>query len=204
VKSSLVGCAVAVVAVAGMGWLAPGQAAATLLCDQAATGCPGEPQAYPSGTAIKASLKAGTKAVLKSTLGEVECSTSSLEGKTNAASGKPLAAEFSALSYGSCSSPTLGACEALPKSLPYSATIESSGEHNGTLAFKGSEVLVECGSFLHCVYALPSLKVTGGAPATLSASEVTLTKLSGFFCPTTTKMTVTYAVSAPQPVYVEE
>jgi hypothetical protein len=57
------------------------------------------------------------------------------------------------------------------------------------------EVLVECGSFIHCKYKGEGLKGSGlgslqGAPGT-SIEEATVQKVSGFFCPTTSKLHLT-------------
>jgi hypothetical protein len=186
-----------------------GLASAAVLCS---TSEPCEVKAsgaYPSGTSIKGALKEGTKAVLETNILTALCSTSSLEGKLTATQGTPLLAEVTALSFGSCKDEEGNSCEATALNLPFAASFEASGENNGTFALKSGgsgtpSVFFQCSSFLHCVYTVPQLTATGGNPATLSATKVTLEKTSGFLCPITSKLSVTYALSSPKPAYVQK
>jgi hypothetical protein len=184
-----------VVAILGAG---AGTASATLLCDVPSC-VPLE--TYPANTAIAASLAEGTQAALLSSAGTVTCKKGSIAGKTTAEGGKPLPLEVSELGFGECSR-SGSECTATTVSLPTSPSFEASGEGNGTLSLTGGEVKFKCGFFINCTYATPTLQAEGGNPASLSAEEVTLTKISGSLCPSTAKLDVTYTVSEPAPAYL--
>jgi hypothetical protein len=67
------------------------------------------------------------------------------------------------------------------------------------------EVLVECGAFIHCKYKGEGLKghglgeLLGGE---VSIEEQTVKKVSGFFCPETSKLHLTMASLEDEPIYI--
>jgi hypothetical protein len=176
--------------------------AETSLCESAASPC-GSAEIYPAGTALKASLKEGTKALLATNLLNVECTSASLEGKTSAASAEPLPLEISSLSFGGCKTGSTG-CEVKATTLPSATSISLTSPPNGKLFLKGGEVSFICGKLINCTYFTNSLEAQGGNPALLVAKEVELAKVGGFLCPLVSKWSATYSVSSPTPVYVEE
>lgn len=190
---------VAFVAMAGC--LSAVPASATTLCPTRT--CAVE-EPYASGTAIEAALEKSTKARLLSSVVNIECSSSSLQGKTTAEAGKPLPLEVSTLSYGECKTGSGGSCTVSTVALPSSPSVEATAEDNGTLSLKGGETNFHCGFFINCIYADPALEAKGGKPATLATKETTLTKTEGSLCPEAAKFDVTYTVSKPEAVFVEE
>jgi len=172
-------------------------ASATLLCK---TSSCATPTSYAAGTALKASLAEGTQARLLTSVGKVECESSTIAGKTTAEAGKPLPLEVSGVTFGAC---TLGGekCTATTTSLPTTPSLEAGGEGNGTLSLEGGEVNFVCSGWIECTFKTPALQFKGGAPASLSAEEVALTK-AGFLCPKTAKFDATYTVSEPNPAYL--
>jgi hypothetical protein len=171
--------------------------ASTVLCNHAYTFCP-ESNTYASGTAIKA---ASSSVKIATNLGNVECSESSLEGKTTGAS----AAELTAWTLGKCVLGK-GSCTATTELLPYSGSfVGENGNGSLTISGNGGEAgwKVTCGGLINCKLRFnPALAATGGNPAQLAASEKTMTRTGGI-CPSYAKFTATYTVTAPQPVYLE-
>jgi hypothetical protein len=171
-------------------------ASATLLC-QTTTCTP-----YVTGTALKASLAEGTQAVLLASPGNVECKSSTIAGKTTAEAGKPLSLEVSGVTFAECKLGGSG-CSATTTSLPTAPSLEASGGGNGTLSLEGGEVHFVCSGWIDCTYKTPALHVKGGAPASLSAEGVALTKVGGALCGVgTAKFDATYTVSEPNPAYL--
>jgi hypothetical protein len=175
-------------------------ASATVLCKTATNPCTGG--TYGKGTTIAASLKSGTKSVLDTPFGNVECSEASIEGGVTNAGGEAgnVSGSVNTLSFGSCPFSTV---TVLKKG---SFTIKSPSEGNGTLALEGFEITVAYSGF-HCIYsATASLPLKGGSMASIGTSA-TLARTggsSGAFCGSTATWTVDYTVTAPEPLYVAE
>ena len=177
----------------------------TRLCKFASEICV-EPDGYPAETPIEASLEGGTQLVLN-TIVDITCA-SSLKGKTSAESGAPLPGEVSALSFSECKRENGSKCTVATQNLPYAISIEATENDDGTLSFASGgsgtpEVRFTCGLSIDCFYAIPTLAFAGGEPAKL-AVEGKATSLKGVFCPETATWDMTYVVSTPEPVFVEE
>jgi hypothetical protein len=176
----------------------------TVLCSSnTGSECPGG-EIYLAGTSLKASASETVK--FETSLGNVKCPESSLEGKTSAWSGEPLAAEVSAWTIGGCKLGT-SKCTASALNLPYSASVAYQfNKGNGTMTLKGSggEVgwAVNCGAGLNCNFSSATpLHVGGGSPASLSA-DYWLKGVSGS-CPSGGATFVApLTITSPQPLYV--
>jgi hypothetical protein len=178
-------------------------ASKTVLCKASGTYC-SEANTYASGTTLKAT---SSNVKIETDIGTVSCSESTLEGKTSAASGEPLAAEISSWSVGGCK--TNGSCQSsAAEHLPASGSIAHSSGSNGTLSLKGSGGEVgwyfkKCGTNFSCHLNFePTLSATGGNPATLSVNQ-SMKSNGGLVCPSASTFTATFTVSSPQPLYVE-
>ncbi len=181
-----------------LAFLGAGTASATVLCKANETACSGA-NTHPAGTTIEASLAPATKFVIAGPL-NVECSESNLTAKTTAQAGSPLGAEITALTFGKC----MTCPEVKAESLPATSDIEKSGSGNGTFTPQSINLdMKKCYGFTSCklTVANPKLQFTGGSPAELALKEVPV-KLSGFGCGTEGKMSVTYDISKPAPLFV--
>lgn len=192
--------AVAATAIALFG--GAGSASATVLCKvELTSSCP-EKATYAANTAIAAQLASGTEAVFKTSLGNLKCKKSSLEGKTTAKEAEKLPAEFTALTFSEC---TFGmtSCTATTEDLPYSATVSYTSEGDGTAIFSSSgkgppAAKIVCGFLVNCrVSNELKLAFAGGEPASLAANEDSLA-LEGSLCPKTATFTATYSLSQPE------
>lgn len=178
----------------------PDNASATLLCDTSSC----EPTGiYPDNTALSASLQAETQSELITSLGKVACKSSAINGSTAAETGEPLPFEITALTFSECK---LGktSCTVTTTTLPTEPSLEATGEGSGTFSMAGGQMQVTCGFLINCLFAMPTLQLKGGNPASLSATEVTVLYTEGekFICPDTSKLTVTYTLSKPAPAYL--
>ena len=200
----------AVVAAVAMALVGAGSASATALCSANEEEC-----ASPlgTGTTVKASLKAGTEAVLVTDLATVKCTTSSTSGKTTSGAGPSVAGVIETLSFSGCKAGALNCTVGSALSLPYNASITATGGGNGKLVVsKGSGggnpgATVTCLGLIECTFRTPSatLTVTGGNPAVAKAKEVELTERTGLRCPSKeAKWTAEYAVSEPNPLWISE
>ena len=155
-----------------------------------------ETNLWATGTTLDFTLKAGTKAKLASTTGEVleECTSSTLKGKLENA--EPATTSIESLTWGTCNFPTttteLGKLE-----------VETATAHNGTVKADGeSKITINGGFFGSCLYGLTSKTSLGelkeGKPATLTVNAV-ITKITGSatVCPETAKWTAEYTLSEP-------
>jgi len=147
-------------------------------------------------------ISLGSKVKLLSSLGTVECDMLFLgDVLTTLVLWQVIHGNFT---YTNCSSPTLGTCSATETSA--SALIEVMKVVLEEAEVKGSgEVLVECGSFLHCVY--KDTGFLGEAKGSLLSGHVTLTeqidpKVSGFICPETTKLDLLMGTLPTEPIYI--
>jgi hypothetical protein len=183
-------------------------AAVTKLCKANEAVCSAG-NTYASGTKIEAETKSGGAtwsgltegSRFTTNLGTVVCD-SKLKGETNAASGEPLPASVTSLTFASCSISVGGgttACEVglgtgSANNLPYKSSLEAFGGGNGSLtAASGGGgqpgMSVQCGAILSCSFseAPIALSFTGGAPmvAYVTANEVAFAiVMAGKKCPT--------------------
>jgi RHS repeat-associated protein len=181
-------------------------ASATTLCSLNGSPCPGVE--YPSGTKVDGALVSGGKSKFVTSLGTIECTTSTVTGETTSAGGEGKAVEgtIGSLAFSGCK---LGetSCTATVVNLPHSASATATEKGNGTLAMKDSEgvgATVKCGLVIDCTLSTEEakLKLTGGNPAIASAEAVPLGKLSGAKCPSEAKWSAEYELSQPKPLYV--
>jgi len=202
----------AIAAAVAMAFVGAGSASATALCSANEEECASP---FGTGTAVEASLKTGTKAVLKTDLGTVECTTSTTSGETTSGPGTSVTGVIKNLSFSGCttaggvSNCTVGTA----LSLPYNASIVATGSGNGKLTVtKGSGggnpgATVTCLGLIECTFrtASATLTVLGGNPAVAKAEGIELTERSGKLCPSKeAKWTAEYAVSKPNPLWISE
>lgn len=207
-----------VAAMVAMAFVGVGTASATGLCSaEPETLGSGETQcvagtAYTTGQEYKATA---TNAVLKNSVENVTCTTSSTtlkQTQANTGTGSALLGEVTALTFGpTCKSSGGFTCTVESLNKPYSASL-SSATSVLTITAKSGEpsASVSCaGGLLSCVFGNTtfSLPVTSGEPGSVSASEVALkmTKKEGFLkCPESSKWTATYVMTAPVSVWVSD
>jgi len=90
------------------------------------------------------------------------------------------------------------ACNVAALGSPYKGEFDVTGSGpNGTATTSGEEYFVNCAGFINCTFgsASLSLPITGGASASMTASNVALSKISGFLCPSSPKMSGTFKAS---------
>jgi hypothetical protein len=177
--------------------------AATSLCKANQLPCSEE---WGSGTVIAAELEAGTKAVLKSSLGNVECSISTVGGKTTTGKATPLKGNIEELTFEECfRSGQSCTAETVAGTLPYPASLSwTEGTMNGAMTVEKAEVHVTCGIFINCTFGgtVTPLTVVGGAMALVEAKEVKIPLIKGGICPSEAKWTAKYLVTSPEPLWV--
>lgn len=200
----------AVVAAVAMAFVAS-TASATALCSANEEECASP---FGTGTAVEASLKTGTTAMLKTELATVLCSKSATSGKTTSGPGASVTGVIESLSFSECKTHAGTNCTVgTALSLPYNASITATGSGNGKLTVtKGSGggnpgATVTCLGVIECTFRTPSatLNVLGGNPAVAKAEAIELTERSGLLCPSKeAKWTAEYAVSKPNPLWISE
>jgi hypothetical protein len=195
---------------AGLG--ASSASATTTLCktNTGGTGC-ASANRYPAGTVIKAQLATGTQAVIATSIGSIQCKTTSWQGSTSAQSGEPLLGKISGWAMANCSTPVWGgsaSCTATPSGLPSALEIFWTAGSNGVLLPGGVGINLQCSSgFLtSCSYSFTaqeaSFNLEGGSPATVRAVSVPLHRTAGS-CPEEAKFSATFTVTSPNPLYVD-
>ena len=152
---------------------------------------------WPSGETIRAALETGTVAKLTSTFLTVECSVSSVEGKTEAEVGSPLPGQITALKFEKCKTSSGTECKVTTEALggAGSTTIAHTEGSNGSMVVRGTKVRVVCG-LVNCLFEgkenTATLKVDGGNPAKALAVNVALSSACG-----SATWNATYVASAP-------
>ncbi len=98
-------------------------------------------------------------------------------------------------------------CEATELSGPTEIKVSKTGHEIASVVGEG-EVLVKCGSALHCVYNGVGLEGTGKGSllstetnGEVRLSEQTMNKVSGSLCPNTAKLDIT-VTPLPNPIYI--
>jgi hypothetical protein len=200
----MLGCAVGVAAVL-MAFAGAGTASATVLCknNESTSTCS---ENYPAGTEIKSSLSTGTKAILKTEFKTIECSKSTVSGKSENGGDatESIKGPVEALTFEECN------CEikVLKK-----GTLEIhwiSGSNNGTVTENGAEVTVNCSTIfgtVHCIYVTEKTDLgtlSGGSPAKLSTKATIPRLTTSGLCSATASWEATYEVAGPKPLYVAE
>jgi hypothetical protein len=196
----IVGLALIVTALAGAA-----SASATVLCKENTATC-STGSIYPKEIAIEAT---GLSFKIKNSIATINCSSSSMAGKTTGEKGAPLSAEITSLTVSKCTN-CPGVSEA--RNLPFKAGLERSEAGDGTLALENggkgapSMKFSNCwGLGISCIYGVSPLNLhfEGGSPAKLTAQSVTLVKQEGSssLCPTTGTLEATYEITSPKPAY---
>jgi hypothetical protein len=139
----------------------------------------------------------------------MECSNSTLAATTEAEAGSPIAAELTALTFGSCTAPGYTGCTAAGSNLPTNVSLADKESGNGTVSLESAGFEFTCnlsGKPYTCIYrgvSGASLSLTGGSPATLAGSEVKFETQPGsaLGCSKTLRWSVNYGVSSPNPLF---
>jgi len=183
-------------------WLGAGSASATVLCETTTTPCNSP---YLSGTVLDASVTSGTTAILETTGGTVldTCAGGTVKGTTanDGGAGEAVWGSVSSLTFSSCTRAT-----ATLKTGEFEIQ-QIAGTDNGTLISRNAEVTINS-IFGTCVYGtasggtdLGTLK--GGASPTIEVNAV-VPKLGGeSACPSHMRLTASYTLAEPKPLYVE-
>ena len=169
-----------------------GSASATVLCKVATNPCPLESR-YPVGTAIDASLTAGTSMLLEGEFGSIDtCTGSTLSAKSTTAGSSTQTVSLAVEGW------TFIACTMEAK-LTSKGEMEVhwiSGTNNGTLTARGVS-----GTAANCSWSLKEWTtigtIKGGNPAEIELS-MPITQICWW-----QRMTARYTVTAPKPLYVE-
>lgn len=202
-----------VAATALMAFLGAGTASATptALCKAPTTigGLPiCEPNhLWPKETRIHAELEAGTRLIIPTPLGVVECNQSTLDATTEQATEIPLGAIVNALTFGGCEK----AGEEVEVKTVKKGTLDieiidlPEWTHNGTLTFTGTEITFffkKLGA--HCLYDAGHAGVLTGGPMATIDWFGTLVKTGGnMLCPAgNANWNGFYTVTSPEPLWI--
>lgn len=173
----------------------------TALCDEHVE------LACPAGHVITGHIEGtANEALLLTSLLNVECNNSALLGNALGLA-SPQVTHVESFTFSECVRTDNGkACEATATALGTLLTLKT-GLNLGTVEAHGTNVLVKCGTFLHCVYGgLPKLHATGSEGGSLGVIETTestvLTKISGFLCPSTSSWDAEYVIALPDEGYI--
>lgn len=171
-----------------------------VLCKTATNPCTGG--TYAKGTMIEAATKAHS--ILHNAFTTVECEATIKGEVTNpGGEGSVVSGTVTALTLSGC---TGGNTVTVLQKGTFSISYTSGS--NGTLTLEGFETSVLNHAFGGtCIYSgTASLTLKGGAPASIATSSTTLARTGGslgIFCGSTGPWTAEYAVTVPEPLYVE-
>lgn len=162
---------------------------------------------YPQNTRIHANLEAGTKLVIPTPNGVVECGKSTIDANTEQATFKPLGAIVNALTFNEC----FDAGEPVDVEAIAKGTLDIEiidlpvWTHNGTLTLTGTQIrILWTFSGDECIFDAGHTGVlTGGAMATIDWFGP-LTKTAGNLgCPEGNgNWNGAYTVTSPEPLWV--
>jgi hypothetical protein len=186
-----------------MALVGAGTASATRLCSENKSPCPAG-SIYKKGTSIKANLVPGTKSVMTSGFVTIECSSSTMNGKTTSDGGAGVAVkgEITSVTWKNCQTSGGSSCTASALGTPWPVEVSGSGG-NGTMTVSGAAGKFTCS--VTCEYEAKSASVsaTGGNPAKIKASNVSFSRIGGsFFCSSSASWTSEYEVTSPKPLFV--
>ena len=161
---------------------------------------------YPAETALETS---SSTFKINTELLTISCE-STLKGKVDAESGKPLPVTVSAWTFTKCGiNKAMTNCPSTTiKNLPFAGSLSRTTGWNGvmTVGAGGSgepRLYAHCLSFLDCEWALePSISVEGGNPAHLAVTSGKLTPVGGYLCPEEASIEAAYAISSPGGAWV--
>jgi hypothetical protein len=206
--------ALAVVAVAAlMATVGAGSAAATptALCKAPTTPgglpiCEGN-HLYPAQTTIHAHLEVGTKLIIPTPNGVVECNKSTIDATTEQATFKPLGAIVNALTFGECfdAGEPVDVEAVVPGTLDIEIIDLPVWTHNGTLTLTGTQIRV-LWTFTgdECFYDAGHTGVlTGGPMATIDWNGILTWTGGNIGCaPGNASWNGAYTVTSPEPLWV--
>lgn len=162
---------------------------------------------YPPNTTIHAHLEAGTKLVIPTPNGVVECKSSTIDATTEQATFKPLGAIVNMLSFAECED----AGEPVDVEAVLKGTLDIEiidlpvWTHNGTLTLTGAEIRI-LWTFTgdECFYDPGDVGVlTGGPMATIDWNgPLTYTKGNLGCLPGNASWNGAYTVTKPEPLWV--
>ncbi|HET9592709.1 MAG TPA: hypothetical protein VFP17_07325 [Solirubrobacterales bacterium] len=161
----------------------------------------------PAGTTIHAHLEAGTRLVIPTPNGVVECAGSTIDGNTEQQTAKPLGVFINVLNFGGCED--AGEPVDVEAVKPGTMDIEIIDlpvwTHNGTLTLTNSEIRI-LWTFTgdECFYDPGDVGVlTGGAMATIDWNgPLTYTKGNLGCAPGNGTWSGSYTVTQPEPLWV--
>ena len=200
--------AMALMAIAGAG---SAMATPTSLCKAPTTPgglpiCEGA-HLYPAGTTIHAHLEAGTRLVIPTPNGVVECVTSTIDGNTEKATAMPLGVFINVLSFNGCedAGEPVDVEAVKPGTLDIEIIDLPVWTHNGTLTLTGTELrILWTFSGDECFYDPGHTGVlTGGAMATIDWNGVLTYTKGNLGCPPgNANWNGFYTVTTPEPLWV--
>lgn len=175
-----------------------GTASATVLCKTEASPCSTK---YEAGTEIKAHLKAGTVAILETSVTKIECKQATVDVKVENAGGptSTVSGPVSNISFGECNCPVTMLKNG-SKEIHY---IE--GTHNGTVTGTGSQGTVNCPFGVDCVYGTNStdLGVIIGGSGAVEGENIKIPRISGSpLCASSAAAKATFETVEPSSLYV--
>lgn len=205
----------AVVAAAALAvFFGASSASASTICSKNNTPCKTTAEGmHETGTEIIASVKAGTKAILKAGIFTVECGEGTAEIVTTntGEKGVNLTGNLSELTFGACGKAVVTVESPLTakKTTAAGELSHTAGTMNGGLTVKeGVKVKIEMFGET-CFYGGPvteKLTVIGGEPATMKAEKAKIERLkgSGPFCANPATWEAEYSVTSPTALFVAE
>jgi hypothetical protein len=200
-----------VAAIAAMAFIGASSASAVNICETGTAGeyleegCP-EGKAFAEGTALKAQLGSGTKAILETNLGNVVCNKSAVSGKTGASTEEKLEGSIESVTFEEC---TLGAtkCTVTVEGLPYKALLllvpkaellDGLGHLHYHFIIHLGKAKVVCGTSFSCTFGAPEILFNVHfMPPWLLLVKQALERQAGLFCPSSSVWNATYEITAP-------
>jgi hypothetical protein len=172
----------------------------TVLCKENEEPCNPENR-YLAPTVLEAKLKEATTATFASSVGNINCKSSTLKGETKEEEGESLEGTISSVTYAECK---LGetSCTVTAVDLSYAFKDVAVEAGNGTLTElnggSGSPgESVKCGSLVSCTFSAETkFTFEAGNPGKLKVEKAAV-EGKGLLCPKETTFTATYVLQAP-------
>ena len=188
--------ALAVLAVAGAG------TASAAVCEKNELPSCASPYTGP----VKAELTGGNEATLTSGFAIIKCKTSVISGEIQSNEGGTTKGSITAASWSNCSCNLGGTVTTGSLNTPWSATLSWTETMNGTMSVSNAGGWFVCAG-TKCEYTAETANasVTGGAPATVTATKVKLKKSGGgALCSSEATWSGVYTVTTPASLWVTE
>jgi hypothetical protein len=183
----------AIAAVAAMAFIGASSASATVLCTQNIEPCEGgheTEEMYGETDTIKGKA---LNPRLTSDLSNVKCANSetTAEVETTGGAEESVTGTVTALNFNECKTEQLVPvnCTVTVNNIPYHTELHAEGGGNGMLTVTGVTedpaenpgATVVCAGVINCTFSKPlfELPVTGGNPASITASKVSLSRTGG-------------------------